>query len=638
MANFAVTPVDTTFTVQVGENTLAAANSATAAAASADDAAQSAAYAGGFETPEYASQSAGNAATTAGQIFRVPLGTTPQTFNWYRRLSSGSELVDPLATSGALAAPDGAGFVGADPDVTGGEPGTVLIKSDEARTFTDFVPFALKSAILDGTSTADLTTYMQNMVDALATDKGLSIVSPRGRINIDGQLTIPQAAHDFSLAATGYTEIRQQATNTPIFFIDGGASYNSRIWGQFRFVWGDGSTSVAVTDTDANAIVFGGDNNNGYHNVDWQIGGGIRMLNGMHLVACDPDSSASTVGLWHLTMQHCFGESLMRGSMFNMRGFFGGLPTFVFSNIYQRASNAVHPMFDMERCDTALLQVIERNLAGENVANTPKLINAVSCANLQMHGMRVENEHYKGTINNEGLISLSNCDGRISGFRCTSPREFDLADRMFLFRATSTGRPFPMSIEHVRVDNSNPSPPFTDGILTMFEATGGAVINVGNGIRVYDYTDEVETDTRAPDIRAKVRYDQTEVIRAKVTGVTGDISFAAVTTFDGQFAEIVLPYDCTLIGVRAYSDANLAGGNLQLFPRKNGASIASGAFSTTITAGTASAELNADLINQPGAGAGHTFTAGDKIGMLINTSATLTSNTTVQIELLLVRT
>jgi hypothetical protein len=79
------------FLVYAGENTLQA-------AASAADAAQSAAYAGGFETPEYASQSAGNAATTAGDIFRVPLGTTPQTFSWYRRLSSGSELVDPLVT------------------------------------------------------------------------------------------------------------------------------------------------------------------------------------------------------------------------------------------------------------------------------------------------------------------------------------------------------------------------------------------------------------------------------------------------------------------------------------------------------------------------------------------------------------
>lgn len=78
----------------------------------ADDAAQSAAYAGGFETPEYASQSAGNAATTPGQIFRVPIGTTPQTFNWYRRLSSGSELVSPLAITSALGSTTGAGLVG----------------------------------------------------------------------------------------------------------------------------------------------------------------------------------------------------------------------------------------------------------------------------------------------------------------------------------------------------------------------------------------------------------------------------------------------------------------------------------------------------------------------------------------------
>lgn len=69
----------------------------------ANDAAQSATYAGGFETPEYASQSAGNAATTQGQIFRVPVGTTPQTFNWYRRLSSGSELVSPLVSAVDLA-------------------------------------------------------------------------------------------------------------------------------------------------------------------------------------------------------------------------------------------------------------------------------------------------------------------------------------------------------------------------------------------------------------------------------------------------------------------------------------------------------------------------------------------------------
>lgn len=73
---------------------------------------QAAVYAEGFSTPEYASQSAGNAATTQGQIFRVPNGTSPQTFTWYRRLASGSEVVDPLATSATLAASGGAALVG----------------------------------------------------------------------------------------------------------------------------------------------------------------------------------------------------------------------------------------------------------------------------------------------------------------------------------------------------------------------------------------------------------------------------------------------------------------------------------------------------------------------------------------------
>ena len=52
MANFDITVEDSIIAVNVGENTQAAANSATSAA-------QSAAYAGGFEAPEYASQSAG---------------------------------------------------------------------------------------------------------------------------------------------------------------------------------------------------------------------------------------------------------------------------------------------------------------------------------------------------------------------------------------------------------------------------------------------------------------------------------------------------------------------------------------------------------------------------------------------------
>ena len=84
MANFDVTIEDNIVAVNVGENTQAAANSATSAA-------QSAAYASGFEAPEYASQSAGEAGlTTVGLVFRVPKGTTPETFDWYRIDAPGS--------------------------------------------------------------------------------------------------------------------------------------------------------------------------------------------------------------------------------------------------------------------------------------------------------------------------------------------------------------------------------------------------------------------------------------------------------------------------------------------------------------------------------------------------------------------
>jgi hypothetical protein len=132
MANINVTVQDgAAVRVQLGENTMAA-------AASAADAAQSAAYAGGFETPEYASQSAGNAATTPGQIFRVPIGTTPQTFNWYRRLSSGSELVSPLVSAAALAAPGGSALSGFTQLGTGAVPRTAEDKLRDAVNPKDF--------------------------------------------------------------------------------------------------------------------------------------------------------------------------------------------------------------------------------------------------------------------------------------------------------------------------------------------------------------------------------------------------------------------------------------------------------------------------------------------------------------------
>lgn len=83
-----------------------------AAEAAADAAATSAAYAEEFSGPAYATISAGQAATTTGQFFRVPVGTTPETYIRYQRTSGGSIVVAQLATTSALAAPTGAGLIG----------------------------------------------------------------------------------------------------------------------------------------------------------------------------------------------------------------------------------------------------------------------------------------------------------------------------------------------------------------------------------------------------------------------------------------------------------------------------------------------------------------------------------------------
>lgn len=146
------------FTVYYGENAAEAARQALLAEGYADAAAQSAAFAGGFEVPEYATQAAGNVATSVGDIFRVPRGTTPQTFTWYRRAeidSDGSSLdlnfttaafesyalseeVSPLATTAALAASDGATLIGFLQAGIGAVSRTVQAKLRDTVSVKDF--------------------------------------------------------------------------------------------------------------------------------------------------------------------------------------------------------------------------------------------------------------------------------------------------------------------------------------------------------------------------------------------------------------------------------------------------------------------------------------------------------------------
>jgi hypothetical protein len=78
-----------------------------------DAAAESAAFAEEFSGPAYADVAAGEAATTTGQFFRVPVpATDPVEYTRYQRTSGGSVEAAALATTTALAAPTGGEMVG----------------------------------------------------------------------------------------------------------------------------------------------------------------------------------------------------------------------------------------------------------------------------------------------------------------------------------------------------------------------------------------------------------------------------------------------------------------------------------------------------------------------------------------------
>lgn len=103
----------------------------------------------------YASQAAGEAATTAGQFFRVPIGTVPETYTRYQRTATGSVVAAPLASTSDLAssaAGKGANLVGSD-DGAGGTLWT---------TVAGFVSHLLSSA---GSA---VIGFIQAGVDAVA--------------------------------------------------------------------------------------------------------------------------------------------------------------------------------------------------------------------------------------------------------------------------------------------------------------------------------------------------------------------------------------------------------------------------------------------------------------------------------------
>lgn len=215
------------FSVYPGENTLQAAASALAAA-------QSAAYAGGFETPEYASQAAGEAATTEGDIFRVPLGTTPQTFAWYRRKASGSEAVSPLATTAALAASGGSALVGFLQSGTGAVARTVEDKERDIVSVNDFGA--------DDTGADNSATAFTN-----ATAASDAFIIPGGTYKLDTNVTIGGSTSWRNNAI--YTGTGGFTTSTDFSGFNYSANFKN-----VRLVEGRGSVASPVTDKDAAAL------------------------------------------------------------------------------------------------------------------------------------------------------------------------------------------------------------------------------------------------------------------------------------------------------------------------------------------------------------------------------------------------
>ena len=87
----------------------------------ADRAETNAAFAEEFSGPAYSSQAAGEAATTEGQFFRVPVGTTPETYTRYQRTAGGSVEAASLVPSSVLSSASGSANLGTEQGITAQE-------------------------------------------------------------------------------------------------------------------------------------------------------------------------------------------------------------------------------------------------------------------------------------------------------------------------------------------------------------------------------------------------------------------------------------------------------------------------------------------------------------------------------------
>lgn len=140
-------------------------NFAAPAAASEVAARMAAAFAEEFSGPAYASQAAGEAATTTGQFFRVWNGDTPRTYTRYERTAGGSVVADPLATTSVLRSTEsgeGAGLSGFSP-AADYDDGTAGKKLQQIKAVADYpTPAVADAEATDLYVSEDVTTTVAN--------------------------------------------------------------------------------------------------------------------------------------------------------------------------------------------------------------------------------------------------------------------------------------------------------------------------------------------------------------------------------------------------------------------------------------------------------------------------------------------
>lgn len=187
MADFAIRIAGEPVRVNLGENTVAAIAARTAAA-------ESAAFAEEFSGPAYATVAAGEAATTAGQFFRVPVGTTPETYTRYQRTATGSVVAASLATTSNLASTDadkGAALVGY--QQSGGKARTLKERASELIHVTDYNSLAeAVAAAPSGSAIFCPAGYSETVSATIPIGKDLKIFAHNWRtVTITGPANAP---------------------------------------------------------------------------------------------------------------------------------------------------------------------------------------------------------------------------------------------------------------------------------------------------------------------------------------------------------------------------------------------------------------------------------------------------------------